>query len=284
MRTSKLTLQQEQQEWSDRLQQDLRLQRLQLPSLPEITQRLREAVADRNISVRALAQVLSAEPVLVAKLMQAASASWIGLEPPANLEVAITRIGMQSVRGIVYNYCLSKLFKERQTGPLRDELRKIWQRATLTAACAQMLASKLALENSHALLAGMMHNIGALPILSLFGQQRELAGRIDLMKLLLASDQALLGEAILQHWQMPDDVIAVPRGLAHEGDADSPVTVDVIRLALELAKWQEVPNSTVPAIDNFPPAQRLHVDRRKLEPWLTQSRKEIQSFLQMLQN
>jgi len=235
------------------------------------------------VSVRVLAQTVSAEPVLVAKLMQAGGAAWMGLEPPANIEVAITRIGIHSVRGIVYNYCLSKLFKERQTGPLRDELRKIWNRATMTAACAQMLATKLALKNNHALLAGMVHNIGALPILSLFAQQRELAGRLDLMKLLLSSESALLGEAILQHWQMPDDVIAVPIGMVLDGGAATPVTVDLVRLALELAKWQEDIFANIPALDELPAVQRLALDQAKLKALLSQCQAEILSFNQVLQ-
>lgn len=276
------TLQQEQQQWSDKLREDLRLKRLQMPSLPEVTRRLREAVADRNASVRTLAQILSAEPALTAKLLHAASAAWMGLEPAANLEVAISRLGLHSVRGLVYNYCLSKLFQERQTGPLRDELRKIWQRATLTAAFAEMLNKKLAVGDSHALMGGMMHNIGALPILALFATQRELAGRFDLLKLLLAADQATLGEAILRQWELPDDVVAVPRAIREAGNDDSLLTVDLVRLALELAKWQELPNSTVPAIDAMPAAIRLKLDRRKLEPWLNESRKSIQAFTQLL--
>lgn len=277
------TLQQEQQQWSSKLREDLRLKRLQLPSLPEITKRLREAVADRNASMRTLAQILSAEPALTVKLMQAASAAWIGLEPPANLEVAITRLGQQTVRGIVYNYCLSKLFQERQTGPLREELRKTWLRATLTAAYAEMLNKKLAIGDSYALLGGMMHNIGALPVLALFAQQRELAGRLDLLKLLISSEQALLGEAILQQWHMPADVMMVPQGITSDGSDESPTTVDLVRVALVLAKWQELPNSTVPAIDDMPAANRLALNRRKLEPWLTDSRKDIQSYTQLLQ-
>ena len=278
------TLQQEQQQWAAKLREDLRLKRLQLPSLPEVTRRLRDAVADRNVSIRTLAQTLSAEPVLVAKLMQAASAAWIGLEAPANLEAAITRLGLHAVRGLVYNYCLSKLFQERQTGPLREELRKVWQRATLTAAYAEMLNAKLGLRENHALMAGMMHNIGELPVYALFSHQRELAGRLDLLKLLLASEKAALGEAILKQWNMPDDVVMVPMALQQSGVDASAATVDVVRVALELAKWQELPNSTVPPIDSMPAAQRLHLDRQKLEPWLNASRKDIHAFSQLLQN
>lgn len=278
------TLQQEQKEWSARLREDLRLKRLQLPSLPEVTRRLRETVADPSVSIRMLAQALATEPVLAAKVMQAAGAAWSGLEAPANLDAAISRLGQHAVRGLVYNYCLSKLFQERQTGPLREDLRKVWQRATLTAAFAEMLNVKLAIRESYALLAGMMHNIGELPVFALFAQHRELAGRLDLLKLLLASEKAVLGEAVLKQWDVPADVVAVPAGLTRPGDDSSPQTVDLVRVALELAKWQEVPNSTVPAIDDFPAAQRLKLDRRRLEPWLTQSRKDIQAYTQLLQS
>lgn len=278
------SLQQEQQQWSARLREDLRLKRLQLPSLPEVTRRLREAVADRSLSIRGLAQILSSEPVLAAKLMQAASGAWTGLEPSATLEQAITRLGQHSVRGIVYNYCLSRLFQERQSGPLREELRKVWLRATLTAAYAELLNVKLAAHESYALLAGMMHNIGELPVLALFSTQRELAGRLDLLKLLLQSEKAALGEAILKQWQMPDEICAVPMGLTSPGDGNSPQAIDIVRVALELARWQESPNATVPAIDNLPAAQRLGLNRQRLEPWLVQSRAALQGFTQLLQH
>ncbi len=279
-----MSLAQEQQFWSNRLHDDLRLQRLQLPSLPDITQRLRETLADPQVSWRTLAPAIAAEPVLTAKVMQTAGAAWTGLEPPSTLEQALARLGLHAVRGLVYNFCLAKLFRDRQTGPLRDELRKIWARSTQIAACAQWLAGKLALENCHAMLGGLVHNIGALPILALFAQQRELAGRLDLLKLLLEHDQGPVGEAVLRAWKMPADVVAVPVGLGSEGRDGEPSTIDVVRLALILDKWLATPDSTVPAIDAMPAARRLQLSRQRLEPWLLVARKELAVLTQQLQN
>lgn len=275
---------QERQFWRQQLHEEVRLQRLQLPTLPELTQKLRQIVSDNNAPVRTLAHVIQTDPSLSTRITQAASAAWMGLESANSLEIAITRLGYNAVRGMVYNHCLSRLFRERQTGPLRDELRRIWLRATLTGAYGQRLALHLNIENSHALLAGLLHNIGALPVLSLFAQhKKQLAGKLDLMHWLIAEEQGTLGEMILRQWQVPEDLIPVPKGILTDHPERPTQVIDLARISLLLAIWYETPDSTVPRIDQVPAMQRLRMTLPQLEKFLQETRRDIGEFIQLLQ-
>lgn len=275
------TVDQEKAEWTARLHEELRLKRIMLPSLPEVTKKLRDVVGDNNASVRLVAQTLSGEPALVARIMKAGSSALLGLEPASNLESAIIRLGMNTTRGLVFNYCLSKLFKERHSGPLREELRKVWMRATLTGGFAQMVAARLKIENSYALLGGLVHNVGALPVISLFSQQRELAGKLDLMRLMMREQQAPLGEIVVRHWGMSDEVVAIPRQVMDESLPASQLG-EIVRVALRFALCYETPGLGIETISNTPAAQRLKIDTAMAEQWLMQARKEMSELQTLL--
>ncbi len=271
---------QELQEWTLLLREEIRSQRMSLPVLPEVTRKLRDVVNDNNVSMRVLAQTLSAEPTLVARIMRAGSSSLLGLEPTQSLETAIARLGVNAVRGMVFNYCLSKLFKERQTGPLKEELRRVWQRATLTGLFGQMLAQRLKIENSYALLAGLVHNVGAMPIIALFSQRKELAGKIDLMRGLMASQQIELSEMIARHWGLPNDIVTIPHRLRQ--DNESGQLLDITRCAIKLAEWFESPGFTVDGIARLPAAQRLGIDGAQLASWVADARPQITELYNLL--
>ncbi len=241
---------------------------------------MRDVDNDNNVQLRVLAQTLSAEPALVARLLKSASSSIMGLEPTQSLETAIARLGINAVRGMVFNYCLSKLFKERQTGPLKEELRRVWARATLTGLFGQMLAQRLKQENSYALLAGLIHNVGALPIIALFTQRKELAGKLDLMKAMLATEQAALSETIARHWGLNEELAAVPRQLLR--DNESSTLLDITRCAIRLAEWFESPGFTVDGIARLPAARRLHIDGAQLASWVADARGQITELYNVL--
>ena len=281
--SARRTPEQERIYWQARLHDDVRLKRLQLPSLPEVTQKLRQAVADNSMPVRMLAQVITSEPALSTRISQSANAAWMGLEQTNSMETAISRLGYNSVRGMVYNYCLSRLFRERQTGPLRDELRKVWHRASLTGAYGQRLSIFLGIENSHALLAGLLHNIGTLPVFAMFAQQKELAGKLDLMRWLIMEEQGAIGEIILRQWGVPEDLIPVPVGVVSD-DPDRPTQViDITRIARECAQWYDTPNCTVPNLDHLPAMRRLRLSLMQLEKFLAETKDEIAELSQLLQ-
>jgi HD-like signal output (HDOD) protein len=271
---------QELEEWTQRLREDIRLQRLNLPALPEVTRKLRDIVNDNQVSLRALAQALSAEPALVARLLKAGSSSAMGLEPTHSLETAIARLGVNAVRGMVFNYCLSKLFKERQTGPLKEELRRVWQRSTLTGLFGQLLAQRIKQENSYALLAGLIHNVGALPIIALFVQHKELAGKLDLMRGLMASQQTELSELIARHWALPNEVALIPKQLRQDEVAGT--LVDITRCAIKLSEWFESPGFTVDGIARLAAAQRLRIDGAQLAQWVAEARPQITDLYNVL--
>jgi HD-like signal output (HDOD) protein len=271
---------QELSEWTQRLHDDIKSQRMSLPVLPEVTRKLRDVVNDNNVQLRALAQVLAAEPALVAKILKSASSSLMGLEPTQSVETAIARLGVNSVRGMVFNYCLSKLFKERQTGPLKEELRRVWQRSTLTGLYGQMLAQRLKLENSYALLAGLIHNVGALPIIALFTQRKELAGKLELMRAMISAQQAELSEMIARNWGLSAELIAIPRQLKQENEQST--LLDITRCAIKLAEWYESPGYTVDGIARLPAAQRLKIDGAQLASWVADSRAEVSDLCHVL--
>ncbi len=270
--------------WLSRLHEDVRMKRLSLPSLPESTRRLRELVSGpQEQGLRVLAQALTQEPELATRVSKLASAAWLGLHAPGDLETAIARIGMNHVRSLVFNFCLSKLFREKQAGPLREDLKRLRQQAIRTGAAAQWLAARLMPEDANALLAGLTHNVGALPVYAMFMQQKELAGRQDLLTRMVDDVQGSLGELVLQQWGLPEAIWSVPRQVfARTPPPKHTAHGDLICLARRFGLWLEKPDSTVPPLAEMAAAERFGLSRLQLEQWLADGRAELGDWQSLL--
>ena len=90
------------------------------------------------------------------------------------------------------------------------------------------------LEPEQALLAGLVHNIGTLPILVMAEDDDELFNDETLLKSVIAELQGKVGSMILESWHFPQSHIDVVNecynfARQHEGPADY---VDVVQVAL----------------------------------------------------
>ncbi|MDN5872314.1 MAG: HDOD domain-containing protein, partial [Nitrococcus sp.] len=85
-----------------RLIQDLMQDRLELPSMPDIALRVRQAVNDPGAGAPEVARIIQADPVVAARIIQAAnSALFAGKKAADTLNSAVVRLGLKSVREII---------------------------------------------------------------------------------------------------------------------------------------------------------------------------------------
>ena len=88
-------------------------------------------------------------------------------------------------------------------------MRNIWAHSMKVACHCYVLARHAKLMQEEAFLAGLLHQIGALPIISMANQtatyhENELLNTIHQL-------HPMLGEQILSHWQFPREIADVPQ-------------------------------------------------------------------------
>ena len=214
---------------------DLENDRLPLPTLPEVAIKVRETVDDDNASIRDICDIIITDAALSARLIQVAnSALYRGLSSADNVHVAVTRMGLNTVRNLATSLVMKQLFQS--TNPIVDKfLRQTWKLSTDIAALSAVLAkSYTRLDADSALLAGLTHSIGVAPILVKAESDSELLNNPPKLQELIFQLYPTIGAEILRGWDFPQSMIDVPEqhldiSRKHEGDVDY---TDVVQIAL----------------------------------------------------
>lgn len=214
--------------------EDLENGSLQLPTLPEVALRVRDVVDDENASANQIADIIAQDAALSARLLQVANSPlYRGRQEIDRLSMVVSRLGNKLVRNLVTSQVMKQMFQA--TNEMVDQrLRGIWEHSVQVAAIARVLAGNTpGVMPDQAMLAGLLHDIGTLPILYRAEERDELLDTPGLLDDLIARLHTRIGGAILKHWKFPDMLVAVAAEHEdlernHAGPAD---LIDVVQVA-----------------------------------------------------
>ena len=252
----------------EELYQAIYERRLTLPTLPEVALRVRDAVEREDSSANQIANIVATDAALSARLLQVANSPlYRGRDPIDNLQIAVARLGIRLVRSLVVSLIMQQIFQA--TNDLLDKrFRQIWEESVQVAAISRVLAQNLKhLDKEQALLAGLIHNIGALPILMMADQYPELLDDPNELDRVLTLLSPSIGQRILREWDFPDSLIKVPSNFLNlayqsEGPANYVDVVIVSRLETLREQGHPINNedwSSIPAIAKVGLEPEVHV-------------------------
>ncbi len=239
-----------------------------LPSLPHIAMDAVRAIDRDEADPRDLAAILINDPPITAKLIRAANSPLFhGLTLVDDCDKAIVRLGMKTARQLIVAFAMGELFKARDPA-LRQRLEALWQHSTQVAAIAMVLSRELrCLQPDEAMVAGLLHDIGSVPIYNLAVEDEEMAADDDILEELVARRRGELGARLLVDWNFPDTLVTAAR----EADdwwrdpAPGPDYADMVIVA-QLHAWMGRPDAPdVPSMVQLP-AFRKVTARRGLDP------------------
>jgi len=233
----------------------IKTDRLVLPTLPEVALRIREAVEDRDVSAHKLADVIANDAALSARLIKVANSPLLrGRVAVDNLQMGITRLGITFVRNLATGLAMEQMFQA--TSEFVDSrLRASWEHSIEVASISHVLAKHYAgLKPDQATLAGLTHEIGILPILTIAEENPALLEDEEALDRIITQLHPQIGHAILSTWEFPDELSIVPKeylnfSREHDGPADY---VDIVCVAnlqsyagtdhpLASLDWTEIP-------------------------------------------
>lgn len=206
-----------------------------LPTFPDIAMKIRDLIDDPNISADQLVNLLSADPVITAHIIKAANSAAAsgGGARVETVRTAIARLGYRMLRNLVITVTVSKLFKA--SSPLIDrKLKQLWERSRIVAAHSFVIAlHQRHLKPEQAMLAGMIHNLGALP-LCIYADRHHPRLDADALEALLRQFSTRVGMKLLEQWHFPQEMIEVVAGyenLHRELEGGLPDYTDVVTVA-----------------------------------------------------
>ncbi len=240
------------QQFYTELKKAVESDQLVLPTLPEVALKIREAVESDNSSAQQVAETLTQDASLSARLIQVSNSPlYRSRNPIEDLQMAVTRLGIRMVKDLVISLAMKQIY-QATSDVLDEHFRKSWTTAVEVAAICRMLATTVpGINPEQALLAGLIHNIGALPILVMAEDDDELFNDSEALGQVIEELTSPVGMLILETWNFGEamtDVVAFAHDFTydHEGGAN---LVDLVQIALLQGghESEDIDWSTVPA-------------------------------------
>jgi HD-like signal output (HDOD) protein len=261
--------------------------KIDLPSFPEIATRVRQVLQDPDTSIDQVVRLVGSEPALAARLMRVSNASAVNRsgKQVTDLRTAINRIGYSMVRSAAMAFAMSQLRRGAKLDRLQSRLDQLWRNSTQVAALAYVLARSCCKVNpDEALLAGMMHAIGKLYIMTRAAQHPELFVDNETLDEICTSWHASIGKAILENWEF-SDLTAAAVGEQEDFSRDEEVEPDlrdVIAIAILMASYEaDIPSLQI-ALQGLPPAIRLGLDDARLHAVIEDCAAEVSALSEAL--
>lgn len=162
---------------------------LVLPTLPEVAMRVQEVVANPNSSLKQVGDIIGQDAAISARIIKVANSALYSRGNKAeNISAAVNRIGLLQIKSITTSVAMEQLFisTNEMVWEVMDE---VWKTSIeVTAAAGAMLSMynkrnpTKKLDNETLTLAGLVHNIGALPLLTEAEVHPELFSSIEQLR------------------------------------------------------------------------------------------------------
>ena len=183
-----------------------------IPPVPVVAARVMRAVIDPETSAEELSRIISADSMLVARILKVANSAFYGLSRSIpNLQMAVTIMGFKTIKNMVIALSTKSMYS------LANPTEKfIWEHSLSTALADKYLASNVGLGNSDdVFISGLLHDIGKVLLIdqnpdsyarvlpdyiksgeSTIGFEREIFG----------FTHAEVGAALCRKWKLPEDL------------------------------------------------------------------------------
>lgn len=217
-----------------------------VPPLPGIVLRLQQELANEWVNIQKLSNLVRTDPTLAGSVLRVANSPyWRGTRQIVEIEEAIQRMGMETLRSITTVMAMRSA-KISDKGPAGSSMRDFWKHSLLVAVGSVQIARRSPVDRQgleQVWMAGLLHDIGSLlsPMLFPVGWTRvleeiqripaaspakpeakdadatedeeeavELPPRLDLLdieRLHMETDHGRIGGAFVErHWNLPGPI------------------------------------------------------------------------------
>ena len=224
--------------------------------MPTGVVKIRKLLKHPDTSPDDISRAASTDPALATKLLRVANSVYHGsFNPCRDLRSAVVRLGSNTIEHVAMLYVVSQVFNVGARRQIQPLLKTLWQHSTQVATLSELLAEKFAhLKPDVAMLAGLTHDIGTLPVLVRAQKVPALMQNPHWLNRLVERLHCEIGQAMLQAWRFPAEFVSVVAGHSHltRRSPEAVDYVDIVMIAnlvshagednrLTAHDWQDVP-------------------------------------------
>ncbi len=211
-----------------------------------------------------VAGVVNKDTSMAARLVRYANSPlYRGVSSVSSVKAAITRIGFDAVKHAILSLAMKDVF----TTPfisIRDRMEGLWCHSVAVAAKSVLLAAHFHhLNRDEAMLAGLIHDIGVIPILLKAKNYSQLLERESHLDKVIDLLHMSTGKFMLSHWNFDPVMIEVAGNsdrLDREPGGSEVDYVDIVQVANILSYEGSDRHYDASVLKRVPAAQRLGIE------------------------
>ncbi|MCU0578777.1 MAG: HDOD domain-containing protein, partial [Desulfobacterota bacterium] len=184
-----------------------------LPTLPGVAMKILEAVRSEETSLNVIADILSKDPPLTAKILGLINSAFYRLPSKVtSISHAVKLLGIQTVKKVALSFSLVRSFAGDPQGTF--DYGKFWRDSLIAAVFSRLLAEKvLPAKVEDAFTLGLLHDIGVLALnvtmpkqYSLVIQEMALTGcpMPEAEERIIGFDHQDVGSFLTRSWDLPE--------------------------------------------------------------------------------
>ena len=207
----------------------------ELPVLPKVYRTLTEALAEPEVDLGRIGQIVEQDYTIAAKVLQLVNSSFFGLRREiTNLRQATTYLGIDTIRALVLSFEVFRAFEHTRVAGFSAE--RAQGHAFLAARIARRLLDEKKVAEQ-AFLAAMLHDIGKLLMAAHLPSELEKALQVSAdsaqpyhvaEESLLGVSHAEIGAYLLGLWGMPYAVVEAVANHHHPARVEGPLGFGVL--------------------------------------------------------
>ncbi|MBL1264654.1 HDOD domain-containing protein [Methylomicrobium sp. RS1] len=258
-----------------------------LPTIPEVAFKIRRVINDEKANSAKIARTMQADPSLTARLIKISnSALYRGRKTIESCPEAITRLGLKAVQDIITAFSLKSVFTAKSPF-IRQRMVELWAHSSFVAAISAVLAHKAkGFDPDRAMLAGLIHDIGKIPILAFADQHIDLVANAAHLTETIDKLHGMIGLNIIRKWNFPDDFenVVLHSENWQRDTGEHLDYADIVMLAQFHSLIGKVDIKTLPKLDTLPAYQKIarRLDASGSLEILDIAKEEIEAIRQML--
>ena len=202
--------------------------------------RVMKAVDNPDVALDDVARIVTAEPLLSAKVVRMANS--VALNPSGraitDVKQAVMRVGLAPIRSLAMALTLDQVRHSQRMAPCRQLVNRLWERCVHVAALAYVVGRRLSsLPADEAMLAGIVHDLGRFYLLGVAAEHHPELLK-DQATLVVALDELdrTAGRRLLEALGLPPTIVdAVAQRGVFGGSMPPQSLSDVLFLACWLA-------------------------------------------------